>query len=125
MVNLLKTQVYDAGKKLYMSKGEEQEAAKKDFFDTLKVLEVELGDKLYFGGDTFGFVDISLIPFYSWFYIYETYGKFSIEAECPKLVAWANRCLLNKNSVSESLPDGKQVYELFVELAKKLERKKE
>ncbi|KAF3443070.1 hypothetical protein FNV43_RR16991 [Rhamnella rubrinervis] len=116
-------EVYDVGKKVYMSKGEEQEATKKEFFDTLKLLEGELGDELYFGGDTFGFVDISLITFYSWFYTYETYGKFSIEAECPKLIAWAKRCLLNKNSVSKSLPDGKQVYELVSELARKLERK--
>lgn len=80
-------QVYVAAMKLFTIEAEEQEVAKKDFLDSLKLLEGELGDKLYFGRDTFGFADISLITFYSWFHLYETYGKFSIEAECPKLLA--------------------------------------
>ncbi|KAL7218469.1 hypothetical protein ACSBR2_011685 [Camellia fascicularis] len=83
--------VYDAGRKIWSTKGEEQEAAKKEFIDTLKVLEERtLGDKPYFGGDKFGFVDAVLIPFYSWFYAYEACGNFSIEAECPKLISWGS-----------------------------------
>jgi len=41
----------------------------------------ELGDKPYFGGEIFGFVDIALITFYSWFYVYETLGKLSMEPQ--------------------------------------------
>lgn len=108
-------QLHSAGSKVWETKGEEQ--ANKEFFDALKLLEGELGDKQYFGGDTFGFVDISLIPYYSWFYAYETFGNFSIEAECPKLVAWAKRCLL-KESVSKALPDGVKVYEFVLLLRK-------
>jgi len=106
--------VYAVGKKLFATKGEELEAAKKGFFEIYKTLEGELGDKPYFGGETFGFVDIALIPFYSWFHVYETFGKFSMEAECPKIGAWAKRCM-NKESVAKSLPDQKKVYKLVLE----------
>ena len=111
-------QVYDFGRKIWTTKGEEQEAAKKEFFVTLKLLEAELGDKPYFGGDSFGFVDVALVAFYSWFYAFETFGNFSIEAECPKLIAWVKRCL-QKESVSKSLVDGKKIYEFVCELRKK------
>ncbi|KAA8526676.1 hypothetical protein F0562_008121 [Nyssa sinensis] len=72
--------VYDAGRRIWSTKGE-QEAAK-DFIECLKVL----GDEPYFGGETFGFLDIALVTFYSWFYSYETCGNFSVEAERPKLI---------------------------------------
>ncbi|KAL7249791.1 hypothetical protein ACSBR1_011883 [Camellia fascicularis] len=111
--------VYDAGRKTWSTKGEEQEAAKKEFIDTLKVLEERaLGDKPYFGGDKFGFVDAVLIPFYSWFYAYEACGNFSIEAECPKLISWAKRCM-ERESVAKTLPDPHRVHGFVLELKKR------
>jgi glutathione S-transferase len=106
--------VQGAGKKLYTTKGEEHEAAKKDFLEIYKTLEGELGDKPYFGGETFGFVDIALITFYSWFCVYETSGKLSMEAECPKIIAWAKRCM-QKESVAKALPDQKKIYKFVLE----------
>ncbi|KAF8391052.1 hypothetical protein HHK36_023352 [Tetracentron sinense] len=108
-----------SGRKVYMTKGEEQETAKKEFIECLKLMEGELGDKPYFGGENLGFVDVSLIPFYCRFYAYETCGSFSIEAECPTLVAWAKRCM-EKESVSNSLPDQHKVYDYILQLKKKL-----
>lgn len=108
-------QIYSAGTKVWKTKGEEK--PKKEFFDILKVVEGELGEKQYFGGDTFSFVDIALITYYSWFYAYETLGKFSIKAECPKLIAWVKRCL-QKESVSKTLPDGEKVLEFVLLLRK-------
>ncbi|KAH0651294.1 hypothetical protein KY284_031206 [Solanum tuberosum] len=107
--------LFDLGKKIWSTKGEEQ-AAKNDFIKCLKILEGALAEKPYFGGDNFGFVDIALIGYYSWFYAYETYGNFSIEAECPKLVAWAKRCM-QRDSVANSLPDQHKVCE-FVSVAR-------
>ncbi|XP_052179259.1 probable glutathione S-transferase parC isoform X1 [Diospyros lotus] len=101
--------VYGTMRKITRNRGEEQVRAKEELIETLKVLERELGEKPYFGGE-FGFVDIALVPFYSRFYAVETLGNFRIEAECPKLVAWARRCLL-KETVSNSLPDPLKVYE--------------
>ncbi|KAB1199190.1 putative glutathione S-transferase parC [Morella rubra] len=102
--------VYGVSRRVWATKGEEQEAAKQEFFEIFKILEGELGDKPYFGGETFGFVDIALVTFYSWFYVYETFGKFSIEAECPTIIAWAKRCM-QKESVAKTLPDQKKVLE--------------
>ncbi|KAK9280201.1 hypothetical protein L1049_013888 [Liquidambar formosana] len=110
--------VYSAGKRIWLGKGEEKEAAKKELLEVLKTLERELGDKVYFGGETIGLVDVALLPFSSWFYTYETCGNFSIEAECPKIVAWARRCM-KKESVSKSLADPHKIYNDFVLDAKK------
>lgn len=108
-----------AGMKVVTKKGEEQETGKKELIDCLKLLETELGDKPYFGGDKFGFVDIALVPFYSWFYAYETLGNFSIEAECQKLIEWAKRCM-EKETVSKTLNDPRKVYDYVLEVKKSL-----
>ncbi|CAN6684386.1 unnamed protein product [Malus baccata var. baccata] len=109
--------IYDIGRKLWTTKGEEQDAAKKEFLDCIGVLEGELEDKPFFGGETLGFVDVALIPFYSWFLVYEKFGNFSVEAEHPKFIAWAKRCM-EKESVSKSLPEQEKVYD-FVALMRK------
>lgn len=112
-------QLYDAGRKIWTTKGEEQESGKKEFIEILKVLEGVLGDNPYFMGEKFGFLDIALVTFCSWFLAYETFGNFSIEAECPKLISWAKKCK-KKESVSKSLADPKKVYESLVEMKKML-----
>ncbi|XP_034902886.1 probable glutathione S-transferase [Populus alba] len=111
--------IYDFGRKIWTTNGEDQEAAKKDFIDSLKLLEGELGDKPYFGGETLGYVDVALLPFYCWFYAYETIGNFNIEADCPKLIACCKRCL-QKESVSKSLKDPQILYDFAVMVRKKL-----
>ena len=108
-----------AEKRIWFTKGEEREEAKKDFIESFKILEGQLSDKSYFGGETFGFVDIALITFYNRFYSSEMLGEFSIEAECSKIIAWAKRCL-QKDTVAKSLPDQKKVYEFLVQLRNKL-----
>jgi glutathione S-transferase len=112
-------QVYAVSRRIWATKGEELEAAKKDYFEIFKILEGELGDKPYFGGESFGFVDISLITFSCWFYAFETFGNFSMEAECPNIIAWAKRCL-QKESVAKTLPDQKKVFEFVVGMRKNL-----
>lgn len=107
----------DAQFKIWGKKGEEQEAGKKEFIEAMKILETELGDKPYFGGDSFGYVDISLITFSSWFQAYEKFGNFSIESESPKLIAWAKRCM-EKESVSKSLPDSEKIVAYAAEYRK-------
>jgi glutathione S-transferase len=112
-------QVHSVSRRVWTTKGEEEEAAKKEYFETFKILEGELGDKPYFGGETFGFVDIALVTLYSWFYVYESFGNFSMEAEFPKIMTWVKRCM-QKESVAKTLPDQKKVYGLVVDLRKKL-----
>ncbi|KAK4846651.1 hypothetical protein QYF36_020296 [Acer negundo] len=111
--------LYITGRRVWTGKGEDQEVAKKELIELLNTMGGELGDKHFFGGNTIGFVDVALVPFTSWFYTYETWGNFSIEAECPKLIEWAKRCL-EKESVANSLPRPHKIYEYSFELKKKL-----
>ncbi|CAI9784310.1 unnamed protein product [Fraxinus pennsylvanica] len=110
--------LYDSGRKITWNKNkEEAEEGKKEVLEIFKVLEGALGDKPYFGGENFGYVDISLIGFHMWFYAYETIANFSIEAECPKLMAWDKRCLERK-TVAKSLGDPKAVYDIVLKSRK-------
>ncbi|CAN4087326.1 unnamed protein product [Withania somnifera] len=111
--------LYDFARRIWTAKREEFAAGKKDLIDPLKLLEeAALGDKPYFGGESFGFVDIALLGFYSWFYSYETICNFSIEAECPKIAAWGKRCM-QRESVLKSLADSHKIYEVLLEFRKK------
>ncbi|RVW18619.1 putative glutathione S-transferase [Vitis vinifera] len=110
-------QLHLLGARLWRTKGEEQEANKKEYIECLKLLEGELGDKPYFGGENFGFVDVNLMPYFSWLYVFEIAANFNIEAECPKLITWAKRCM-EKKSVSTSLPDRQKFYDFFLQLKK-------
>ncbi|XP_074586466.1 putative glutathione S-transferase [Curcuma longa] len=110
---------YECGTRLWKLKGEALQEAKKEFIEILKVLEAELGDKKYFGGDTFGYVDIALAPLCAWFYTYETFAGFSVEAEAPKLVMWGRRCI-ERESVAKMLHDPLKVYESVCQFKKKL-----
>lgn len=110
--------VFEAGSKIWKNKGDEVEVGKKEFIEALKLLEGALGDKDYFGGETFGFVDIILIPNTAWFYAYEQYGGFKVEEETPKIAAWIKRCL-ERESVSSGYPEPMKVYE-FVGMVRKM-----
>ncbi|KAK4484635.1 hypothetical protein RD792_007224 [Penstemon davidsonii] len=110
--------VYESGNKIWTTKGEEKETGKKDFIENIKLLEGVLGDKPYFGGEEFGYVDVALITFYSWFYAYETIAEFSIEQHCPKLIEWVKRCM-ERESVSKSLADPHKICDFVLMLRKK------
>ncbi|CAA7036992.1 unnamed protein product [Microthlaspi erraticum] len=111
-VDFIDKKMYDAQKKIWATNGEEQESGKKEFIEILKTLEAELGDKPFFGGDDFGYVDIGLIGYYTWFHAYETFGNFSIESECPKLIGWGKKCM-ERESVAKSLPESEKVTALL------------
>ncbi|XP_057507056.1 probable glutathione S-transferase [Actinidia eriantha] len=114
--------IYSLGRQVWLSSGDEQEAAKNELMGCFKLLEGELGDKAYFGDDAFGIVDVALVPFYSWFYMFEQYGNMSIKAECPKLDAWGKRCM-ERESVSKSLPDQQKLYDFLMEVKQKIKAK--
>ncbi|KAM0012422.1 putative glutathione transferase [Helianthus debilis subsp. tardiflorus] len=103
--------IYEGAKKVMMSKGEERQKALDEFLGYLKVLENELGEKPYFNGESFGFVDMALICYYSHLIAYGRIGNFSIEKDTPKLFAWASQCM-KRESVSKALADPNKIYEL-------------
>lgn len=111
-------QIHPIGWKVWTTKGEEQEAAKKEYLENIGLLEEELGNKPFFGGENPGFVDVALIPSYSWITVYEKFGNFSVEAERPKFIEWAKRCM-EKESVSKSLPDQQKLYDFVVQFMEK------
>nr|XP_009783954.1 PREDICTED: probable glutathione S-transferase [Nicotiana sylvestris] len=109
--------VFDSGRKLWMNKGEEQQTKKKNYIDSLRMLEGILGEKPYFGGEKIGFLDIALIGFCSWFYTYEKFGDFNTEDETPKLIAWMKRCM-QRESVYKSVAEPLKVYDFALQIRK-------
>ncbi|KAK3133987.1 hypothetical protein QOZ80_6AG0543620 [Eleusine coracana subsp. coracana] len=97
-------QVFDVGKRLWLvKKGEERKQAREEFVQVLKNLDGELGDKPFFGGESFGFVDLALVPFMPWLPSYEKFGEFSLLAEVPpRLAAWAKRWLYRHGLMGSS-----------------------
>ncbi|KAH9707060.1 hypothetical protein KPL70_012439 [Citrus sinensis] len=79
--------------------------AKNEIVEILKQLEGALGEKDFFGGDSFGFVDVIAIPLTCWFYA----------NECPKFSAWMNKCM-QRDTVARILPDPEKVYEFVIML---------
>lgn len=116
---MLPWQIYGGAKKLWRAKGEEQETIKREFIESLKLLEEELKDGPFFEGDKFGYIDVALVPITSWFYALEICGNFSIEVHCPKIIAWAKRCQ-DRESVAKSLPHPHKIYDFVLELKKSL-----
>nr|AAY54294.1 GST [Ginkgo biloba] len=122
--DFLDKKFYEAGARLLMSKGEAQEEAKRDVIENLGIMEGALkevsGGKPYFGGETFGLIDIAFIPFTAWFLTYETLGNFkiSLDEKFPRLGAWAKKCMERK-SVSKILPQPEKLLSFGLELRKK------
>ncbi|XP_042058073.1 probable glutathione S-transferase [Salvia splendens] len=117
LADYIDKKLYDVGRKMWTKNGEELEAAKKEFAEILKQLESELGDKAFFGGERFGFLDVALVTYSTWFHTYEKCGGFSIGEDCPKLIEWVRRCL-DIDFVSESLTDSAKVYDFALMLRK-------
>lgn len=110
--------VFDAGKAILLAKGDALEVAKKDFIEVIKTLEKALGDKDFFNGDTFGFVDIIAIAMTSWFPAFEKFGSFKLEDHCPKFSAWIKKSS-QRESVAKVIPDADKVNE-FMPMYRKL-----
>ncbi|XP_061371519.1 probable glutathione S-transferase [Gastrolobium bilobum] len=112
--NYIDNKVYEVALKLWKTKGEEKEAAMKELLECLKLLEEKLGDKLYFGGDKFGLVDVALVPLFCWLYTYNFSAILISEAEYPNIIAWAKRCT-QRESVSKSFPEEHRVKSFLAE----------
>lgn len=109
--------VFESGRSIWASNGEEREVGTRDFIEVLKHLEEAIGENDYFGGDAFGFLDIIAIGHSSWFLAYERLGAFKIEDHTPKISAWIKRCL-QRTSVDKVLPDPEKVYQFVLHFRK-------
>ncbi|CAL9247882.1 unnamed protein product [Arabidopsis halleri] len=116
--DLIDKKVFDAGRRTWTKRGKEQEEAKQEFIEILKVLERELGDKVYFGGnDNVSMVDLVLISYYPWFHTWETICGFSVEDHTPKLMDWIRKCL-TRPAISKSLPDPLKIFDRVTQIIK-------
>ncbi|KAJ8432166.1 hypothetical protein Cgig2_029007 [Carnegiea gigantea] len=116
--NFIDQKIYANIRKIWLSKTD-AEVGKKELIESLKTLEKELEERTYYGGDKFGVVDIALVGFYTRFCTAETTGGFKLKEECPKLVAWAKRCM-QRESVLHSLPDPHNMLGFSLQLKHKL-----
>ncbi|XP_071701789.1 glutathione S-transferase U25-like [Rutidosis leptorrhynchoides] len=117
LADYIDRKVYPAGRAIRGSPEDQVEAAKKEFLDILMYLDGTLGEKDNFNGDTFGFVDISLIGLTSWFPAYEKYGGFKLEDHYPKLAAWITRSWA-RETVSVSLANPEKILNFVMEIRK-------
>ncbi|XP_021729373.1 probable glutathione S-transferase [Chenopodium quinoa] len=92
---------------------------KKDFINFLMLFEEKLADKPYFGGNNFGYLDVALIPNYGYICTYGMFTKLNISVECPKLNAWAKRCM-ERDSVKKYVPNELKINEYVLEIRKRL-----
>uniref|UniRef100_A0A0D9WYM7 Glutathione S-transferase n=1 Tax=Leersia perrieri TaxID=77586 RepID=A0A0D9WYM7_9ORYZ len=107
--------VYPVGTKLWkLKKGEaEHVAVRGELVEALQTLDGELGERRFFGeGDEFGFVDVAMVPLMPWVYGFARYGDFSVEEVCPRVAAWARRCM-ERESVAKSLRSPEEVYDFI------------
>ncbi|KAK7859932.1 putative glutathione s-transferase parc [Quercus suber] len=84
------------------------------WFPLQRFIEILWARIRYFVSVEYLFEEIPvLVSFYTRFYSIETLRGFSIEAECPKIVAWANRCM-QKDIIAKTLPDQKKFVILYL-----------
>ncbi|XP_058755559.1 probable glutathione S-transferase [Vicia villosa] len=114
--NYVDTKIYEIGSRYAKTEGEEKEAAKKELLESFEVMEGQLGDKPYFGGENFGFVDVALVPLFCMLYSYTFAGKFIDDEEFPNLTSWAKRCG-EKESVSRSIPKESKMKQFLAEMS--------
>ncbi|XP_073135800.1 probable glutathione S-transferase [Henckelia pumila] len=92
-------------RRAYWSEGDEQENAKKEANELLKILDGEVEGKKFFGGDTLGLVDIAAGFIACWLKVMEECVGFQIldKYKFPNLCEWID-VFNNDSFVKENLP---------------------
>ncbi|XP_057436915.1 probable glutathione S-transferase [Lotus japonicus] len=103
-----------AWKSVFTADEKEREKNIQESFEALQFLENELKDKKFFGGEEFGFVDITAVFIAFWIpMIQEIAGLQLFTAEkFPKLYKWSQE-FLNHPVVKECLPPRDPVFAFF------------
>eukprot|EP01018_Ginkgo_biloba_P039241 Gb_21182 [translate_table: standard] len=114
---------WNAGRRIWMTKGEAQEEAKKECSEALVLMEGAFDQissgKPYFGGDEFGYLDIAFAPFICFFDAFESLGDFKLPLEkCPKLTSWI-KVVSARHSIQKILPEPQKILEFCIGIRKK------
>ncbi|KAG9136086.1 hypothetical protein Leryth_003712 [Lithospermum erythrorhizon] len=114
-------QIRDVGLEALCSRGERQEKAVRSTIEALEKLEQVLEGKIFFGGDSIGYLDL-VVGWISYFMpVWEELGSVKI-LDSPKLQAlneWMNR-FLSHPMIKDDLPKKDQVYVYFDELSRRI-----
>ncbi|KAL1825590.1 hypothetical protein DCAR_0313765 [Daucus carota subsp. sativus] len=102
--NFIDSKVLDALTKIYRSKGEDQDATE-ELGELLSILENELKDQKFFGGESIGLVDIVADLIALWLdVIQEGLGiEIFTQQTHPKLFKWSEE-YMNCSIIKETLP---------------------
>ncbi|KAK1354653.1 Glutathione transferase [Heracleum sosnowskyi] len=102
--SFIDTKILDALTRIYISKGEEQDAIV-EIGELLSTLENELEDKKFFGGESIGLVDIAANLIALWLdVVQEGVGKEIFTKQThPKLFKWSEE-YMNCSIIKETLP---------------------
>ncbi|PON36111.1 S-crystallin [Parasponia andersonii] len=108
--------------KVFTTSGEEQEKAKNECLEMLRIIEDKAltGDKNFFGGEGIGIVDIAFGWIAHWFgVIEEVVGLRLLEAHVfPRLHAWIEN-FKQVPSIKQNLPSHDQLFVYFKSLREK------
>ncbi|GLJ19063.1 hypothetical protein SUGI_0342200 [Cryptomeria japonica] len=119
-VDFIDKKLLVAGKCIIKSKGAEQEEGKRQVIASLAILEETLKGKDYFGGNTFGMVDITFAPLICWFHTYEILGDFKIifENKFPNIFSWMKKCM-ERESIKKLFPQQEKVLQMVMQFTKR------
>jgi glutathione S-transferase len=111
-----------AWKSVFTADAKEREKNTKESIEVLQILENELKDKKFFGGEEFGIVDIAAVFIAFWIpLIQEIAGVELFTAEkFPKLYNWSQE-LLNHPIVKECIPPREPLFGFFKGLYQSLD----
>ncbi|KAA8536852.1 hypothetical protein F0562_029330 [Nyssa sinensis] len=89
-VKFIEEKLAEVIRRALLAEGEQQEKEVMQARDALKILDGELKDKKFFGGDTIGFVDIVLGGISVWLGVIEEAACFKVSdpIEFPRLKKW-------------------------------------
>ncbi|KAF3627584.1 putative glutathione S-transferase [Capsicum annuum] len=98
-------------------KGEEQEKAKEEVYEMLKVLDNEFKDKKFFVGDNFGFADIVANAVALWLGVFEeAFGVVLVTSEkFPNFCAWRDEYYTQNKKYLPSRDELISHYQTYIE----------
>ncbi|KAH9290223.1 hypothetical protein KI387_034340, partial [Taxus chinensis] len=112
--------IYKVVSHIIRSNGDALEQAKHDILENLEHLDGALKHMSkggpHFGGEEFGFMDISLIPFAAWFHTNEIIGNFKLSFLL--LHVWVTKCM-ERESVKKIVPTPERLLEFALQIRKK------
>ncbi|XP_059075512.1 glutathione S-transferase U21 isoform X2 [Cryptomeria japonica] len=119
-VDFIEKKLILPGRLIFGTKKEEQEGGKRQVIESLGIREETLKGKEYFGGKTFGMVDIAFAPVMCFFHTYEVLGNFKImfEDKFPSIFCWMKKCR-ERESIKKLLPQQEKVLQLVMQFTKR------